>query len=157
MIFLAIDYGTKRIGLAACDELEFGAYPLATVTRSRSLRHDLGEILRIGALEQVQAFVVGLPLNADGSHGPSAQAATEFSRALSKLTGLPITMHNEYGTTMDAADIMIEADISRSKRREKIDQMAAASILRSFLRHRADEKRKGQAMHTESPADEPAT
>ena len=154
MRFLAIDYGTKRIGLAACDELEFGAHPLATVHRSRSLRHDLGEILRLAGIEQIQAIVIGLPLNADGSHGPSAQAATEFSRALSKMTALPITMHDEYGTTMDAEEIMLEADLSRAKRREKIDQMAAASILRSFLRHRANEKRKGQTMTTEPSADE---
>jgi putative Holliday junction resolvase len=154
MKFLAIDYGTKRIGLAACDELEFGAYPLATVHRSRSLRHDLGEILRLAAKEQIEAIVIGLPLNADKSHGPSAQAATEFSRALAKMTTLPITMHDEFGTTADAEEMMLEADISRAKRREKIDQMAAASILRSFLRHRADEKRKEQTMTTEPSANE---
>ncbi|MBC8138944.1 MAG: Holliday junction resolvase RuvX [Fibrella sp.] len=153
MRFLAIDYGTKRIGLAACDELEFGAYPLTTIHRSRSLRHDLGEILRLATGEQIQAIVIGLPLNADGSHGPSAQAATEFSRALSKMTTLPISLHDEYGTTADAEEMMLEADISRAKRREKIDQMAAASILRSFLRHRADEKRKGQTTQPEPSAD----
>jgi len=50
--YLAVDYGTKRIGLAVCDELEFGAYPLATLTRSRSLHHDLAEIARLAAKEQ---------------------------------------------------------------------------------------------------------
>ena len=142
MRFLAVDYGTKRIGLAICDELEFGAYPLTTIHRSRSLRHDLGEIVRLATKEQAQGIVVGLPLNADGSHGPSAQAATEFSRALAKQTTLPITLHDEFGTTMDAEEIMLEADLSREKRRGMIDQMAAASLLRSFLRDRADKQRK---------------
>jgi putative Holliday junction resolvase len=70
MRYLAVDYGTKRVGLAVCDELEFGRIPLATVTRSRSLNHDLAEIARYAKKEEAEGIVVGLPLNADGSHGP---------------------------------------------------------------------------------------
>ncbi len=157
MRFMAVDYGTKRIGLATCDELEFGAYPLTTIRRSRALGHDLGEILRLAAREQTQALVVGLPLNADGSHGPSAQAATEFANALKKRTTLPLSMHDEYGTTMDAEEILLEADVSRAKRRQQIDQMAAASLLRSFLRHRADEQRKQRTPDDTMPPAETTT
>jgi len=92
-----------------------------------------------------------LPLNADGSQGPSAQAATEFSRALAKHTPLKITLHDEFGTTVEAEEILLEADFSREKRRTMIDQMAAASLLRSFLRQRADEKRKASEVSGDPP------
>lgn len=147
---MAIDYGSKRIGLAAGDapahpDDPILPYPVATVTRSRSLGHDIGEILRFAEKEKTQAFVIGLPLHADGSHGASAQAATEFASAVKKRTSLPVEMFNEWGTTLDAEEIMLDADVSRAKRRERIDRMAATSILLGFLRYQADEKRKMDA------------
>ena len=134
MRYLAVDYGTKRVGLAVCDELEFGAYPLTTVTRSRSLNHDLAEIARLARKAEAEAIVVGLPLNADGSHGPAAEAATAFARSLGKHTPLPITLHDEFLTTWEAQEELIAADVSRKKRREVIDQMAAVYLLEAFLR-----------------------
>jgi putative Holliday junction resolvase len=134
MRYLAVDYGTKRVGLAVCDELEFGAYPLTTVTRSRSLNHDLAEIARLARKEEAEAIVVGLPLNADGSHGPAAEAATAFARSLGKHTPLPITLHDEFLTTWEAQEELIAADVSRKKRRAVIDQMAAVYLLEAFLR-----------------------
>jgi putative Holliday junction resolvase len=134
MRYLAVDYGTKRVGLAVCDELEFGAYPLTTVTRSRSLNHDLAEIARLACKEEAEAIVVGLPLNADGSHGPSAEAATAFAKSLGKHTPLPITLHDEFLTTWEAQEELIAADVSRKKRRAVIDQMAAVYLLEAFLR-----------------------
>jgi len=142
MRFLAIDYGTRRIGLAVGDELEFGAYPLRTLTRSRSLRHDLAEIARLAEKEGAEGLVVGLPLNADGSRGPSAEAAAQFARSLAKHTKLPITLHDEFLTTAEAEAELIAADVSRKKRREVIDQMAAVHILESFLRRRQEEQRR---------------
>jgi putative Holliday junction resolvase len=136
MRYLAVDYGTKRVGLAVCDELEFGVYPLATLTRSRSLPHDLSEIARYAAREEAGAIVCGLPLNADGSRGPSADAAFAFSRALRKYTPLKIYLHDEFLTTWEANEELIEADVSRKKRRAVVDQMAAVHILESFLRAR---------------------
>jgi putative Holliday junction resolvase len=132
--YLAVDYGTKRIGLAVCDELEFGAYPLATLTRSRSQNHDLAEIARLAAKEQAEGIVVGLPLNADGTRGPAAEAAATFARSLAKHTLLPITLHDEFLTTSEAEEELIAADVSRRKRRAVIDQMAAVHLLESFLR-----------------------
>jgi putative Holliday junction resolvase len=79
MRLLGVDYGTRRIGLAVSDELGFGAYPLATITRSRRLGHDLDEIARHAVKEEVGQIVVGLPVNADGTHGPAAEAATQFA------------------------------------------------------------------------------
>ena len=134
MRYLAVDYGTKRVGLAVCDELEFGAYPLATVVRSRSLNHDLAEIARLARKEEAEAIVVGLPLNADGSQGPSADAAAAFAKSLGRHTPLPITLHDEFLTTWEAQEELIAADVSRKKRRAVIDQMAAVYLLEAFLR-----------------------
>ena len=143
MRYLAVDYGTKRVGLAVCDELEFGAYPLTTLVRSRSLNHDLQEIARLAQREQAEGIVVGLPVNADGTHGPSAKAATAFATSLAKFTTLPISLHDEFLTTFEAEEELIAADVSRKRRREVIDRMAAVHLLESFLR--AKRERTGPA------------
>lgn len=142
MRYLAVDYGTRRIGLAVCDELEFGAYPLATITRSRSLHHDLADIARRAEKEEAQGIIVGLPINADGTHGPAAEAATAFSRSLAKHTRLPITLHDEFLTTADAEEELIAADVSRKRRRQVIDQMAAVHLLEAYLRAKQEAKQK---------------
>ncbi|MBC8102763.1 MAG: Holliday junction resolvase RuvX [Cytophagales bacterium] len=141
MRYLAVDYGTKRVGLAVCDELEFGAYPLATVTRGKSLNHDLAEIARLGRNAEAEAIVVGLPLNADGSQGPAANAAAAFAKSLGRHTPLPITLHDEFLTTWEAQEEMIAADVSRKKRRAVIDQMAAVHLLEAFLRAKKEKSR----------------
>jgi putative Holliday junction resolvase len=140
MRYIAVDYGTKRIGLSVCDELEFGAYPLRTLIRSRSLNHDLGEIARLAEKEEAEGIVVGLPVNADGTHGTSAEAAKAFARSLGKHTPLPIYLHDEFLTTADAEAELIAADVSRKRRREVIDQMAAVHLLESFLRAKQEGK-----------------
>lgn len=140
MRYLAVDYGTKRIGLAVSDELEFGAYPLRTLQRSRSLGHDLQEIARLAGKEEAEEIVVGLPLNADGSHGPAAENAAQFARSLGKRTPLTIRLHDEFLTTWEAEQELIEADVSRRRRREVIDQMAAVHLLESFLRAKREGK-----------------
>lgn len=140
MRFLGVDYGTRRIGLAVSDELEWGAYPLVTIERSRRLAHDLAEIARRAAKEEAEGIVVGLPLNADGTRGPAAEAAAAFARALGKHTPLPITLWDEFLTTAEAEAELIAADVSRAKRRRVIDQVAAVHLLESFLRARRDGK-----------------
>jgi putative Holliday junction resolvase len=110
-----VDYGTKRIGLAVSDELGFGAYPLATLNRSRRLGHDLDEIARHAAREQAGRIVVGLPLNADGSHGPAAEAASALPASLTKHTPLPIVLHDEFLTTWEAQEDLLAADVSRKR------------------------------------------
>lgn len=141
MRFLAVDYGTRRVGLAVCDELEFGAYPLATIERSRRLTHDLDEIVRHATRAEAEGIVVGLPLNADGSRGPSAEAAASFARSLAKRTPLPISLWDEFLTSADAEEELIANDVSRARRRRVLDQMAAVHLLESFLRSRREERR----------------
>jgi putative Holliday junction resolvase len=151
MRLLALDYGTKRIGVAVSDELAFGAYPLTTIHRSRLLTHDLQEILRIAQKEEVGAIVVGLPLNADGTQGSSAKNAASFAASLGKRTTLPIHLHDEFLTTAEAEEAMISMDVSRKKRRETIDKAAAALILDSYLR--AQRERASIESMSEAPTD----
>jgi putative Holliday junction resolvase len=144
MRFFGVDYGTKRVGLAVGEDNGFGAYPVQTLTRSRSLNHDLGEIARLALKQEADMIVVGLPVNADGSHGPSAQAATEFAKALAKHTKLSIVMHDEFLTTWEAEQDLLEADVSRAKRKQVIDQVAAVKLLETFLRARDEAKQKAK-------------
>jgi putative Holliday junction resolvase len=138
MRYLSVDYGTKRVGLAVGDDPGLGAYPLTTLQRSRSLHHDLGEIVRLAQREETQAIVVGLPVNADGTQGPAAQRATQFARSLQKHTTLTIYLFDEFLTTAEAEEELIAADVSRKKRRQVIDQMAAVHLLEAFFRAKRD-------------------
>jgi putative holliday junction resolvase len=151
MRYLGVDYGTKRIGLAVTDELEWGASPLRTLVRSRSLNHDLGEIARLAAKEDVKGIVVGLPVNADGTHGPSAVAAQALAKSLGKHTPLPIVMHDEFLSSWEAEEQLIAQDVSRKKRREVIDQMAAVQILESFLRAKKEQASRAATPPPASP------
>lgn len=134
MRLLGVDYGTRRIGLAVCDTAGFGAYPLTTLQRSRRLGHDLAEIAHLAGREEAESIIFGLPLNADGTRGPSAEAAAAFARSLARHTPLPIILWDEFLTTAEAEEEMIAADVSRAKRRRLIDQMAAVHLLESYMR-----------------------
>lgn len=140
MRYLAVDYGTKRVGLAVADDPGLGAYPLTTLQRSRSLNHDLSEIARLANREETSAIVVGLPVNADGTQGPAAQNATQFARSLRKHTPLPIYLFDEFLTTAEAEEELIAADVSRKRRKQVIDQMAAVHLLEGFLRAKREGK-----------------
>jgi putative Holliday junction resolvase len=136
--FLAIDFGTKRVGLATCDEYEFGASPLTTLKRSRSLDHDLAEIARHARVQEAAGIVVGLPLHADGTHSPMAQKAIAFADALRAVTPLPVHLFDEFLTSADADEAMRLEGIPYARRREWIDQRAAVELLNAFLRARAE-------------------
>jgi len=142
MRYLAIDYGTKRIGLAVCDELEFAAYPLTTVHRSRSRQHDLGEIARLARVNEAGGIVVGLPLHADGSRSPMAEGATRFANDLAAHLTLPFFFQDEFLTSSDAEAELIEMDVSRERRKKIIDQMAAVHLLEAFLRAKKENKQQ---------------
>jgi putative Holliday junction resolvase len=107
----------------------------------RALAHDLEEIARRAAKEAAGGIVVGLPLNADGTRGPAAEAAAAFAKALAGHTPLPVTLWDEFLTTAEAEEALIAADVSRAKRRRIIDQVAAVHLLESFLRARREGER----------------
>lgn len=129
---MGLDVGTKTVGVAVADELGFTAQPI-TVIRRTNLKADLAELIRLATDRQVDRFVIGLPLNMDGSEGPRAQATRKFGDALAKASNLVIIYQDERLTTVAAERSLIEADVSRGKRREVIDQVAASLILQGWL------------------------
>ena len=129
---MGLDVGTKTVGVAVADELGLTAQPITVVRRS-SLKKDLADLLALARERSVDRFVVGLPLNMDGSEGPRAQATRKFGDALATASGLPIIYQDERLTTVAAERALLEADVSRARRREVIDQVAATIILQGGL------------------------
>jgi putative holliday junction resolvase len=127
-----LDFGSKRIGLATTDASGRGAYPLLTIER-RSLGRDIDTIAAELKERQVTLVVVGLPLNMDGSEGPSARAARAFANRLGAAIGLPIEMYDERLTSFEAEERLRELGTSTPKRKRIADAVAAAVILEGWL------------------------
>lgn len=128
MRYLAIDYGLKRIGLAICDPSEIIASPLTVIKNSDKL---IDEIAKIIDSESVEALVIGLPLNMDGSVGPQAEITQKFAQQLEKAVDIPIHFQDERLSTFAAEQKLNAADIKKT--RAPIDAIAAAQILEDFL------------------------
>jgi putative Holliday junction resolvase len=129
---MSLDLGTKTIGLATSDLTRSIATPLETVTRKK-FSMDAARLLELAARENIGLFVIGLPLNMDGSEGPRAQSTRAFARNLSKLTPIPIVFWDERLSTAAVERMLIGADASRAKRDQVIDKLAAAWILQAVL------------------------
>ena len=129
---LGLDLGTKTIGLAVSDELGFTAQGLETLAR-RGSRQDLEALQALAAELAVSRFVLGLPLNLDGTEGPRARATRDFGEALAAASGLPVTYQDERLTTQEANRTLLAADVSRRKRKLVVDQLAASLILQGWL------------------------
>ena len=129
---IGLDLGTKTIGIAVSDVELRVASPLTTIRRTK-FKADAAELVKIIEHEKAFAIVIGLPLNMDGSQGPRAQATHAFRRNLLPLLDIPIVYWDERLSTVAAERAMIEADMSRKKRAEKIDAAAAAIILEGAL------------------------
>lgn len=138
---LGIDPGTKRIGLAISDRSGTIASPFAVLQRGRSRQHLHGEIARIVREEEIEVVVVGLPVNMDGSHGPSAKAAIADARRLATVVDVPIELHDERRTSVTAERSMREAGLDGVERRRRVDKVAAAVMLQSWLDGRARTQR----------------
>jgi putative holliday junction resolvase len=129
---IGLDLGTKTIGVAVSDPDRRVAAPVETVARKR-FAVDAQRILALAAERRAVAFVLGLPVNMDGSEGPRAQATRAFARNLEKLTELPIALWDERLSTAAVERALIAADLSRAKRKAVIDQHAATYILQGAL------------------------
>lgn len=126
-----LDVGTRTIGLAICDAGWHFAGPCATIRRTKFLQ-DLDALRAFIAKEQVVGLVVGLPLSMDGSDSPRTQSVRTFARNLAPL-GLPLLLWDERWSTQAVERAMINADVSRAKRAEKVDALAAAHILQGAI------------------------
>ncbi|WP_207102130.1 Holliday junction resolvase RuvX [Paracoccus shandongensis] len=127
-----LDLGTKTIGVAVSDGLRQVASPL-TVIRRQKFTLDAAELLAIAKDRRLVGLVLGLPRNMDGSEGPRAQSTRAFARNLERLTDLSIGFWDERLSTVAAERALLEADTSRKRRAEVIDQVAAGYILQGAL------------------------
>jgi putative holliday junction resolvase len=132
---LGLDLGAKRIGIAVSDPLGITAQGLEVWNR-RGLQADLDHILQVGRDYAVHQLVVGLPRHMDGRLGDAAPEITEFAGALGEALGAAVIFWDERLTTAAAERVLIQADVSRRRRRQVVDQLAAVLILQSFLDHR---------------------
>lgn len=129
---LGLDVGTKTIGTALSDTTLLIATPLATIRRRR-FRDDLERIRNEIEQHKVGGIVVGLPLELDGSEGPRTQGVRQFARNVTEQIDLPLAFWDERLSTAAVERDMIVADLSRKRRAEIVDKVAAAYILQGFL------------------------
>lgn len=129
-VTLAIDYGTRRVGLAV--SAGFLARPLDVLPHG-AIEGLVARILDVADREQATRFVVGLPVHADGSEGEQAEATRLFARYLAGQTPRPVLLFDEYGSSQSAQSALIASGAGRRKRRGRLDAVAAAKFLQDFV------------------------
>ncbi len=127
-----LDLGTKTIGISMSDLGRRFASPRPVIKRVK-FGKDAEVLLALAEREKVAAFVIGLPVNMDGSSGPRVQATRAFVRAMSEKTDIPFVYWDERLSTVAAERALLEMDVSRTKRAERIDSAAASFILQGAL------------------------
>jgi putative Holliday junction resolvase len=129
---LAVDYGEKRIGLAVSDELGITASPLMTLVR-RSDDETVRQIAQLASKLRVTQIVVGLPRRTDAQEGEMEWKVKAFAEKLRQAVSVPVVLFDERFTTRIAEQVLLEADLSRRKRKQVRDRLAAVILLQSFL------------------------
>ena len=132
MRVIAIDLGARRIGVAMTDGLGLTAQPQATIPR-RGGQRDLDAIAGLVRAHAAERLVIGLPLDPEGEPGRAAKSVEAFAARLRTALTVPIDLIDESFSTVEAEEILLAADVSRARRREVVDKMAAAVILRRWM------------------------
>lgn len=132
MRYMGLDFGDKTIGIAISDDLGWTAQPKAVIRR-RNLTDDFAILKEYIEKYDVQEIIVGLPINMDGTEGIRVKRTEEFVNFLRKKVDIPVQVWDERLTTKQAENILLEADLSRRRRKEVIDQIAASIILQNYL------------------------
>lgn len=132
MRILALDHGTVRIGVAVSDELGMIAQPLEFIP-AEPWAGFLDRLKQLVAERDVGRILVGMPRNMDGSYGPAADKVREFVRLLGETFSIPIQTWDERLTSVQAQRMLREASVKGARQRKKVDQMAAAILLQSYL------------------------
>ncbi len=132
MRLLALDFGSVNIGVAVSDPLGLTAQGVGTIRR-RSHAQDMAELKALVKEYQPRAFVLGLPLNMDGSRGPAVDRVQSFGSLLKQQFNLPVYYQDERLTTVAAQKTLLNNDTSRQKRRQVVDKLAATLILSTYL------------------------
>jgi putative Holliday junction resolvase len=145
MKVLGLDIGEKRIGIAISDELGYTAQGMQVLNRS-SWADDLRVLKDLISAAQATEIVVGLPMNMDGSLGEAAENVLSLAKKMEESLSIPVILWDERWTTAEATRLLVDADISRSKRRKVVDKLAAVLILQGYLDsldHREKEGNEG--------------
>jgi putative Holliday junction resolvase len=132
MKILSIDYGSKRTGVAVCDELGLTAHGIATIVRKNN-KQVLDALARLISDYGVEKIVIGYPLRLDGSHGIQCEKVDRFAEKLEKTFSLPVIKWDESLTTKEAEEILFQSNVRRKKKKGIVDQLAAALILKDYL------------------------
>ena len=134
MRYLAIDYGTKRTGLAICDSAETISSPLMVIQGQKQLLKKISEVVEA---ENVDAIILGLPLNMDDSTGPQARLVLGFAEQLKNSIDIPIHLQDERLSSFSAEEKLASAEFTRKKKKKRLDAIAAAEILEAFLEQKS--------------------
>ncbi|MCL4789788.1 MAG: Holliday junction resolvase RuvX [Verrucomicrobia bacterium] len=132
MRILALDHGTRRIGVAVSDEMKMIAQPLEYIP-AEPFAGFLSRLKEIIREKEVELILIGMPRNMDGSYGPAALKVQEFAAVLKDAITLPIKTLDERLTTVQAQRFLIQGNVRREKRKEKVDKTAAAILLQGYL------------------------
>ncbi|MGW9527486.1 Holliday junction resolvase RuvX [Paenibacillus terrae] len=132
MKVMGLDYGDRRIGVAVSDAFGWTAQGLEVIER-RGDDSEFGKIANLVRDNEVGEVVVGLPKNMNGTVGPRGEICIEFASRLKELLGLPVHLWDERLTTRSAERTLLEADVSRKKRKQVVDKLAASLILQNYL------------------------
>jgi putative Holliday junction resolvase len=129
---LGLDYGSKRIGVAICDELGITAYGVSTIIR-RNRKQVIEALEKLITQYDVKKIVIGYPIRLDGTRGIQCEKVDKFSGLIEAAFSLPLIKWDETLTTKEAEDILFWANVRRGKRKKVVDQLAATLILRGYL------------------------
>ena len=140
MRYLAIDYGTKRTGLAICDRAETIASPLTVIQGQKELLKKIAEVVET---EHVEAVVLGLPLNMTGSESSQTKLVFKFAEQLKDYLHIPVHFQDERLSSFSAEERLASAKFTRGKKRKRLDAVAAAEILEAFLEQKTPRNSAG--------------
>lgn len=133
MRLMGLDVGDRRIGVAVSDPLGLFAQGISTIVRQDGTNKDIEEIKKIINQYQVEKIVIGLPKNMNNTIGPMGEKVMQYAKTVEKKTGKPVVLFDERLTTAAAERMLIQADVSRKKRKGVIDKIAAVYILQSYM------------------------
>jgi putative holliday junction resolvase len=143
MRLMGLDVGSHTIGVAVSDELGITAQPIKTIRR-KSNEEDLKELEKTLKENEISTIVVGLPKNMDGTVGKQAEYVLKWIRRLEEHVSVPVIPWDERLSTVGASRVLLEADVSRKKRKKVIDKLAAVLILQAYLDH--EKRNEGQTL-----------
>lgn len=129
---MGLDVGSKTIGVAVSDSLGLTAQGITTIYR-RNAKEDVNAVKELAQKYEVELLVLGLPRNMNGTYGPQVEMVKSFARKLEKELRLPVCFFDERLTTVAADKALMEADLTRKRRREAVNRVAASLILQGFL------------------------